>query len=72
MRELAEQIIEAIDNADNTVFDEIEELFSNAGVNNFETLPSEQPVCGQFAKLFTNLNKHLDAAKIQGCRQIPH
>jgi hypothetical protein len=29
MRELAEQIIEAIDKADNTVFDEVEELLKN-------------------------------------------
>jgi len=50
----------------NTLFEEIKELFSNAIVNDFERLPIEQPVCGQFAKLFKNLNEHLDAAKIQG------
>jgi len=50
----------------NTFYDEIAELFSNAGVSNFEKLPRDTSVCGQFAKLFKGLNDHLDAAKIQG------
>lgn len=50
----------------NAFYDEIVELFDNAGINNFEKLPSDSSVCGQFAKLFTSLNDYLEAAKIQG------
>ncbi len=50
----------------NTIYDEIVELFENAGVASFEKLPDDATVCGQFAKLFKNFNEHLDAAKIQG------
>jgi type I restriction enzyme R subunit len=50
----------------NAIYDEIVELFSNAGVDNFEKLPADKSVCGRFAKLFTGLNEHLEAAKIQG------
>lgn len=50
----------------NTLYSEIAELFSNAGVHNFEKLPTEKSVCAQFAKLFTKFNEHLEAAKIQG------
>lgn len=50
----------------NTRYDDIVELFDNAGINNFEKLPADSSVCGQFAKLFTGLNDYLEAAKIQG------
>jgi len=50
----------------NALYDDIAELFDNAGVNNFEKLPTDSSVCGQFAKLFTGLNDYLEAAKIQG------
>ncbi len=50
----------------NSIYDEISELFSNAGTANFEKLPSDLSLCGQFAKLFTRLNEFLEAAKIQG------
>ncbi len=50
----------------NAVFDEIVQLFNHAGIHNFEKLPAESSVCGQFAKLFTGLNHYLEAAKIQG------
>jgi type I restriction enzyme, R subunit len=50
----------------NTLYSELAELFSNAGVHNFEKLPTEKSVCAQFAKLFTKFNEHLEAAKIQG------
>jgi type I restriction enzyme, R subunit len=49
----------------NSVYDEIVDLFTNAGVSDFEKLPSDMSVCGQFAKLFKTLNEHLEAAKIQ-------
>jgi type I restriction enzyme R subunit len=50
----------------NAHYDDIVELFDNVGVDNFEKLPSDLAVCGQFAKLFKGLNEHLEAAKIQG------
>lgn len=50
----------------NIIYDEIVELFVNAEVDHFKKIPSEQTVCAQFAKLFADLNKHLEAAKIQG------
>jgi type I restriction enzyme R subunit len=50
----------------NTVFSDIEQLFANSGVQNFERLPSGIPERGQFAKLFSVLNFILEAAKIQG------
>ena len=50
----------------NAVYDDIIELFDNAGINNFEKLPADSSVCGQFSKLFTGLNDYLEAAKIQG------
>lgn len=50
----------------NYFFGEIEYLFKQSGIDNFEKLPDEMEVRGQFAKLFNNLNQHLEAAKIQG------
>ncbi|QZA80121.1 type I restriction endonuclease subunit R [Deefgea piscis] len=50
----------------NDFYDDIAELFRNAGVANFEKLPADKSVCGQFAKLFAQLNQHLEAAKVQG------
>ena len=50
----------------NAIYAEIAELFSNAGVENFEKLPADKTVCGQFAKLFSQLNGYLEAAKVQG------
>ncbi|TQO83544.1 type I restriction endonuclease subunit R, EcoR124 family [Vibrio cholerae] len=45
---------------------EITELFVSAGVGNFEKLPEDIEVCAKFAQLFNDLNKHLEAAKVQG------
>lgn len=53
-------------NALNSVFSDIEQLFVNAGVQNFERLPSGIPERGRFAKLFSLLSFILEAAKIQG------
>ncbi|MCF6345150.1 MAG: HsdR family type I site-specific deoxyribonuclease [Thiomicrorhabdus sp.] len=50
----------------NVIYADIAELFNNAGVTNFEKLPSDIAVRGQFAKLFKAFNEHLEAAKIQG------
>ena len=52
----------------NRCFEEISELFSNAGINNFEKLPKDITVCRQFAKYLKELNEYLEAAKIQGFR----
>jgi type I restriction enzyme R subunit len=50
----------------NAVFSDIEQLFINSGIQNFERVPSGIPERGQFAKLFSILNFILEAAKIQG------
>ena len=50
----------------NDIFEEISELFSNAGIHNFEKLPKDLTVCRKFAKCLKELNEHLEAAKIQG------
>lgn len=50
----------------NEIFEEISELFSNAGIENFEKLPTDKTVCGKFAKDFNAFNGFLEAAKIQG------
>ena len=52
----------------NKLFDEISELFSNAGIKNFEKLPVDVSVCRKFAKDFKEFNAYLEAAKIQGFR----
>ncbi len=50
----------------NDIFEEISLLFSNAGIDNFEKLPTDITVCRKFAKCLKELNDHLEAAKIQG------
>lgn len=50
----------------NELYEDISELFSNAGIENFEKLPSDISVCRKFAKDFKELNSYLEAAKIQG------
>lgn len=50
----------------NEIYENISELFSNAGIVNFEKLPEDKTVCGQFAKEFNRFNRYLSAAKIQG------
>src|SRR5690554_1732936 len=49
----------------NAVYDDIAELFSLAGINNFEKLPADLSERGRFAKLFNEFNAFLEAAKIQ-------
>lgn len=50
----------------NYLFDEIEILFNNAGINDFERLPDESSVKAKFAKQFKQFSTHLEAATIQG------
>ena len=45
---------------------EINQLFTAAGVQNFEKLPEDDAVCAKFADLFKTFNQHLEAAKVQG------
>ena len=50
----------------NDLYNDIAEMFTNAGIENFEKLPSDIAVCRKFAKQFKELNDYLEAAKIQG------
>ena len=52
----------------NELFENISELFSNAGIENFEKLPNDISVCRKFAKDFKEFNGYLEAAEIQGFR----
>lgn len=53
-------------NSMNRFFDEIADLFKNAGIENFEKLPEEKSEQRKFAKLFKMFNQRLEAAQIQG------
>ncbi len=50
----------------NETYGDIAALFQNAGIPNFEKLPEEIRVKAKFASLFNELNRYLEAAKIQG------
>lgn len=50
----------------NFLFDEMEILFKNAGIIDFDRLPDETSVKAKFAKLFKQFSNHLEAATIQG------
>ncbi|KGF09361.1 DEAD/DEAH box helicase [Tissierellia bacterium S5-A11] len=50
----------------NNGFENIRDLFENAGVENFEKLPEDDRVKAKFAKEFNAFSRHLDAALIQG------
>lgn len=50
----------------NEIYDDIAELFSAAGISDFEKLPEEQAEKGRFAKLFKQFNDYLEAALVQG------
>lgn len=52
----------------NTVFEDISDLFKNAGIPDFEKLPADTTVKAKFAQLFKEFNSYLEAAKIQGFR----
>lgn len=53
-------------NSMNRFYDEIEELFKSAGIDNFAKLPTEKSEQRKFAKLFKQFNQRLEAAEIQG------
>lgn len=50
----------------NDIFEEISELFQNAGIENFSKLPEDKTVIAKFISLFSDFNQYLEAAKIQG------
>ena len=50
----------------NDLFGNIFDLFHNAGIENFEKLPTDTTICRKFAKDFNEFNEYLEAAKIQG------
>lgn len=50
----------------NFTYQEVCQLFKSAKIINFDKLPSDKESCGQFAKLFKQLNEYLEAAQIQG------
>lgn len=50
----------------NQKFEDISNLFNMAGISDFSHLPDSVDECGRFAKLFSNLNDYLEAARIQG------
>ncbi len=53
-------------NGMNQCFSEIQELFVNCGIENFERLPEEDADKAMFAQLFQNFNKFLYASRLQG------
>ena len=50
----------------NQTYAEIRTLFEEAGIKDFERLPSDMAARGRFAMLFKRFNDYLNAAKIQG------
>lgn len=50
----------------NSVYEDIANLFKNAGVPDFEKLPEDKSVRAKFASLFRDFNGYLESAKIQG------
>lgn len=50
----------------NSIYSAMEYLFRQAGINDFETLPTSDAERKRFAVLFRNFNRHLEAARIQG------
>ncbi len=50
----------------NELTKDIEYLFERAGIPNFEKLPEDSSERGRFAKLFSDFNEYLEAAKVQG------
>lgn len=56
----------------NGIYQEITELFTNAGIPDFEKLPDEKSVKAKFASLFKDFNNCLEAAKVQGFNWNKH
>jgi len=62
------QLLDANLKTMNDVYEDIFNLFRSAGIHDLERLPEEPAERGRFAKLFKQLNDHLEAAKVQGFR----
>lgn len=52
----------------NDLYQDIADLYTNAGIEDFAHLPAESAECKEFARLFRDLNARLEAARIQGFR----
>ena len=50
----------------NSIIQDIEDLFKDAGIQNFEKIPDDKAYRGQFVKLFKEFNDYLEAARVQG------
>ncbi len=50
----------------NRLYGDIKRLFETAGIKNFSKLPDDVTERRMFSKLFKELNKHLEPAKVQG------
>ena len=50
----------------NSIFEDISDVFSDAGIPDFKKLPEDKSERGKFATLFKDFNDYLEAAKIQG------
>ncbi len=50
----------------NNNYDDIEQLFNLAGIDNFDKLPDDLTERGRFAKLFNAFNEYMEAARVQG------
>lgn len=50
----------------NFLFEQIKDVFEQAGVENFEKTPPETSERNKFAELFRQFNDYLEAAKVQG------
>lgn len=49
----------------NSIYNDLEQLFSLADIDNFEKLPDDLTERGRFAKLFNAFNEYLEAARVQ-------
>ena len=56
----------------NSLYNEIEELFENAGIEDFKELPEDKAVVGKFVSLFNDFNSYLESAKVQGFQWKQH
>ena len=50
----------------NFLFEQIKDVFTQAGIENFEKPPQEMSERRKFAELFRQFNEYLEAAKVQG------
>lgn len=50
----------------NELYDSTSDIFTSAGINNFEKVPDDMESCRKFASLFRSFNRFLEASKVQG------